>query len=97
MKEVVDVNSLMRAMESADNLYLDLSALSGYNALTRDPAFTQGFVARHWQRMLLGTDIVHASDKLPVLDWLRTLDVPTEWRYAIAEANARRVLGMGEN
>jgi predicted TIM-barrel fold metal-dependent hydrolase len=86
--------ALDRLLAEYDNLYLDLSAFSGYNALTRDPAFTQGFVARHWRRMLLGTDIVHANDRLPILDWLRTLDVPDEIRLAIADANARRVLGI---
>ena len=86
--------ALDRLLAEYDNLYLDLSAFSGYNALTRDPTFTQGFVARHWQRMLLGTDIVHVNDRLPILDWLRTLDVPAGMRHAIADANARRVLGI---
>jgi predicted TIM-barrel fold metal-dependent hydrolase len=86
--------ALDRLLDGYDNLYLDLSARSGYNALTRDPVFTQGFVARHWRRMLLGTDIVYANDKLPILEWLRTLEVPAETRQAIADANARRVLGL---
>jgi predicted TIM-barrel fold metal-dependent hydrolase len=83
-----------RLMARYDNLYLDLSARSGYNALTRDPGFTEGFVARHWQRMLLGTDIVKAGDALPILDWLRTLDAPEEVRRAIGGGNARRLLGL---
>ena len=78
-------------------MYLDLSARSGYNALTRDPQFTTGFVERHWRRMLLGTDIVHAGDELPILEWLRTLDVSDEVRAAIAGGNARRLLGLGEH
>jgi predicted TIM-barrel fold metal-dependent hydrolase len=86
--------ALDRLLERYDNLYLDLSARSGYNALTRDPVFTQGFVSRHWQRMLLGTDIVHANDRLPILGWLRMLDVPAEIRQAIGKANACRVLGI---
>ena len=87
--------ALDRLLAKYDNLYLDLSARSGYNALTRDPSFTGGFVERHWRRMLLGTDIVHANDELPILEWLRTLDVPEEVRVAIADGNARRVLGLG--
>jgi len=87
--------ALDRLLAENDNLYLDLSARSGYNALTRDPDFTAGFVERHWRRMLLGTDIVHAGDALPILRWLRTLDVPQEVRAAIADGNARRVLGLG--
>jgi predicted TIM-barrel fold metal-dependent hydrolase len=83
-----------RLLAEYDNLYLDLSARSGYNALTRDPEFTQGFLERHWQRMLLGTDIVHANDELPILEWLRRVDVSDGVRAAIADGNARRVLEL---
>jgi uncharacterized protein len=38
------------------NLYGDLSAGSGLNALTRDPAFTRGFLERHWRKLLWATD-----------------------------------------
>jgi predicted TIM-barrel fold metal-dependent hydrolase len=85
-----------RLMAGYDNLYLDLSAFSGYNAMTRDPAFTRGFVDRHWQRMLFGTDIVKPNDALPIVRWLQELDVPEVVREAIAEGNARRVLGLNE-
>jgi predicted TIM-barrel fold metal-dependent hydrolase len=83
-----------RLMTEHGNLYLDLSAFSGYNAMARDPEFTRGFVERHWRRMLLGTDIVSPNDGLPILAWLRALDIPEEVRQAIAEGNARRVLGL---
>jgi predicted TIM-barrel fold metal-dependent hydrolase len=91
---VIAGGAIDRLMDEYENLYLDLSAFSGYNAMTRDPAFTQGFVARHWSRMLLGTDIVQPNDDLPILGWLRHLDVPEEIRRAIADGNARRVLGL---
>ena len=83
-----------RLMAGYDNLYLDLSARSGYNALTRDPAFTRRFVERHWQRMLFGTDIVRANDELPIVGWLKTLDVSEDVRRAIADGNAKRVLDI---
>jgi predicted TIM-barrel fold metal-dependent hydrolase len=86
--------ALDRLLARYDNLYLDLSAFSGYNALNRDPEFTRGFVERHWRKMLLGTDIVFANDELPILQWLRSLDVSEEVRHAIADGNARRVLGI---
>lgn len=86
--------ALDRLLERYENLYLDLSARSGYNALTRDPEFTKGFVARHWRRMLFGTDIVHPGDALPIVGWLRDLAATEEVRQAIAEGNARRVLGL---
>ena len=83
-----------RLMAKYDNLYLDLSARSGYNALTRDPVFTQGFVERHWKRMLFGTGIVKAGDALPIVHWLKALDVSEEVRQAIAHGNSRRILAI---
>lgn len=38
------------------NLYGDLSAGSGLNALTRDPEFARGFVARHSRKLFWGSD-----------------------------------------
>lgn len=38
------------------NLYGDLSAGSGLNALTRDPDFTPGFLDRHEHKLLFATD-----------------------------------------
>ena len=77
-----------------DNLYLDLSAGSGYNAMTRDPDFTMGFIERNWKRMLFGTDVVFSNAELRICSWIRELDVSDEVRQAIADGNARRVLGI---
>lgn len=38
------------------NLYGDLSANSGRNALARDPEFTAGFLARHQNKLMFGSD-----------------------------------------
>ena len=38
------------------NLFGDLSANSGNNALSRDPEFTQGFLARHASKLIFGSD-----------------------------------------
>jgi len=45
-----------RLLSDYPNLYGDLSAGSGANALTRDPDFTRGFLARHADRLLWGSD-----------------------------------------
>lgn len=86
--------ALDRLLAEYDNLYCDLSAGSGYNALTRDPEFTMGFVERHWRRMLFGTDLCGPGQPLPIVQWLKALDVTEEVHEAIAEENARRVLGL---
>ncbi len=59
-----------RLLADYGNLYLDLSAGSGYNAMTRDPDFTLGFIERHWQRMLWATDITFARADLPQIEWI---------------------------
>jgi predicted TIM-barrel fold metal-dependent hydrolase len=38
------------------NLFGDLSANSGNNALSRDPEFTSGFLARHQDKLIFGSD-----------------------------------------
>jgi predicted TIM-barrel fold metal-dependent hydrolase len=38
------------------NLYGDLSANSGNNALSRDPEFTAGFLKRHGNKLIFGSD-----------------------------------------
>jgi predicted TIM-barrel fold metal-dependent hydrolase len=38
------------------NLYADMSANSGNNALSRDKAFSQGFIARHKDKLIFGSD-----------------------------------------
>lgn len=45
------------------NLYADLSANSGNNALSRDPAFTKEFLARHKNKLIFGSDCACADGK----------------------------------
>lgn len=45
-----------RLLGEYPNLYADLSAGSGYNALTRDEQFTAGFLKRHPKQLVFGSD-----------------------------------------
>jgi predicted TIM-barrel fold metal-dependent hydrolase len=45
-----------RYLTDYPNMYGDLSAGSGLNALTRDEAFARDFVARHQSKLLFGSD-----------------------------------------
>jgi predicted TIM-barrel fold metal-dependent hydrolase len=47
---------LDRLLGEYPNLYADLSAGSGYGALTRDEEFTVGFIERHSRQLLFGSD-----------------------------------------
>ncbi len=45
-----------RYLADYPNMFGDLSASSGLNALTRDEAFTRGFLERHQDKLLFGSD-----------------------------------------
>jgi predicted TIM-barrel fold metal-dependent hydrolase len=81
-------------MAEYDNLWADLSAGSGYNALNRDPGFTPGFLDRHWRKLLFGTDVVWPGQPLPIVQWMKTVDLPADRRQAIMSGNARRLLRL---
>jgi len=83
-----------RLLAQYANLYADLSAYSGYNAMTRDPEFTAGFVLRNSPKLLWGTDYMGAGQELPHVAWMKTLEAPEPIRAAIASGNARRLLKL---
>lgn len=45
-----------RYLADHPNMYADLSAGSGHNALTRDEEFTRGFIVRHQDKLIYGSD-----------------------------------------
>jgi predicted TIM-barrel fold metal-dependent hydrolase len=45
------------------NLFGDLAANSGNNALSRDPEFTEGFLKRHEAKLIFGSDCACADGK----------------------------------
>lgn len=45
-----------RWLSDFPNLYADMSANSGNNALSRDPDFSRDFVARHQDKLIFGSD-----------------------------------------
>jgi predicted TIM-barrel fold metal-dependent hydrolase len=60
---VVRGGTVPRLMETYPNLYCGWDAGSGYNALTRDPAFGWAFMERFNDRILFGTDICDPTNK----------------------------------
>ncbi len=86
-------------LERYPNLYGDLSAGSGFNAVSRDEAFGCAFLERFQDRLLFGTDICAPTNDTPLVDYLRGLhsggrlsDVAFE---KIAWRNANRVFRLG--
>jgi predicted TIM-barrel fold metal-dependent hydrolase len=76
------------------NLMADLSAGSGYNALARDPEHAVGFLERHRDRLLFGTDMLAMGQELPIVAFFRNLPLSPETRAAIAWGNATRLLRL---
>ena len=54
---------IIELMEKYGNMHCDLSAGSGYNALTRDIDFGCGFIEKYQDRLYFGTDICSPADK----------------------------------
>jgi len=83
-----------RLLSTYPNLYGDLSARSGYTAITRDPAFGLAFLERLQDKLLFGTDVLYPDQQLPVVEFLRTAPITEPARRKIAGGNARRLLGL---
>ncbi len=102
--KVVPGGRLVSLMEKYDNLCCDLSAGSGYNAMSRDPAFTYGFMETYADRIYYGTDICAPSNiHRPMLKLASFLDeamesghISYETYEKISRGNALRILQKGE-
>ena len=62
--------------------------------MTRDPAFTRGFIERNWRKIMFATDYLHVGQELGQIAWMRETPMSDEQRAAIAEGNARRVFKL---
>jgi hypothetical protein len=92
--------SLPRLLRSFPNLHADISANSGFNALTRDPAYGPRFLEEFQDRIVFGTDVCYEgpADRMPHLGMLRDLAATKRISKAafdkIAGTNAVRLLGL---
>ncbi len=84
------------------NLYGDLSAGSGYNAVSRDPDFGYAFLTEFQDQLCFGTDVCQPRNRSDVLVWLKTFlergladgRLSREAFEKIAWRNAARVLKL---
>lgn len=89
-----------RLLADYPNLYGDCSAGSGLNALTRDEEFTRGFLARHQDKLVFGSDCEDAAGAGPkcqgaqILAALRRLAPDKKAERKILYGNARRLLKL---
>jgi len=80
---------LCRLFKDYPNLYADLSAGSGLNAIMRDPVFGKSFLIEHQDRLLFGRDQFDRGH----LDALQGMDLPKEAEEKILSGNAARLIG----
>lgn len=89
-----------RWLSDYPNLYGDLSAGSGLNALLRDEAFTREFFNRHQNKLMYGSDCQDADTKvkecsgIKCLETVRRLAPSKKVERKILYENARQVLKM---
>ncbi|MAF67211.1 MAG: amidohydrolase [Planctomycetes bacterium] len=81
-----------RLLTSFPNLYGDLSAGSGANAISRDLIFGREFVLRHATQLLFGTDVLRPEQEVAQFDLYAGLDLPADVEALVYRDNARRVL-----
>jgi len=98
---VVPGGAVPRLMEQYENLWADLSAGSGHNAITRDPAFGIGFLNRFQDKLLFGTDVLRHDQSeadVPIVGLMRRLlsegHLTPAAHRKIARDNAVRLLGL---
>ncbi len=86
-------------LEMYPNVYADLSARSGSNALSRDVDFARSFVERYKNRLLFGTDFYQRVFKRRFLIYtpfkvVDNLNLPANTHRKITHDNAARLLGL---
>jgi len=84
--------ALDRLFDAHKNLWGDLSAGSGANAVGRDRDFGRSFLLRRADRLLFGTDYLKPGQPVPQFELLAGFDLPEEVRTKIYQENAVRLL-----
>lgn len=86
-------------MRTYPNLYGDLSAGSGFNAISRDAAFGCAFLEEFQDRLLFGTDICWPGQETPIVAYIRKLrdegGISAAAYEKVAWQNANRLLELG--
>ncbi len=99
---ISEEGALPKLLRSYPNLYGDISAGSGYNALTRDPEYGIRFLIEFQDRLLFGTDVCFgdAKGRMPHLKYLRQLlsdeAISQPVFDKITSGNAQRLLRLVE-
>ncbi len=95
---VREEGAVPKLMRKYQNLYGDLSANSGYTALSRDPEYAVKFLNEFQDKLMFGTDLCSADGKIPLapflLDLKSTNKISKHTFNKIAKDNAIRILDL---
>ncbi|RJS85995.1 amidohydrolase [Candidatus Bathyarchaeota archaeon] len=81
-------------LQKYPNVYGDLSAGSGLNALQRDPEHAKGFLERNRRKLLFGTDIIWETQEIKTLEFLEKLELDENVYRDILYRNAEKLLKL---
>ncbi len=99
---VTEGGRVVELMRKYPNVYGDLSAGSGYNAVSRDPEFGYQFLTEFQDRLCFGTDVCAPHNRDDVLIYLANFlndavangNISREVYEKVAHANAEKLLGL---
>ncbi len=91
---VVSGGALDRLMSKYPNLYGDLSAGSGHNAIRRDLKFGREFLIRNADRLMFGTDYLADKQVVEQFALFETLALPADVEEKIFRTTARQLLKL---
>lgn len=95
---VAEGGAVVRLMREHPNLYGDMSAGSGYNAVSRDPQFGYAFMTEFQDRLLFGTDVCDPRNETPLIGFLNEAveqgHISREVYEKIGWKNAEQLLGL---
>ena len=83
----VNPGRVVELMRRYENLYCDLTAGSGFTAISRDPEFSYRFIEEFSDRLMFGTDMTNKNHTAPLVAWL---DEAYE-KGCISEENYRKI------
>jgi len=89
--KVAPGGKLIELFRRCRNLYGDLSAGSGLNAISRDKAWGRRFLVRYCDRLLYGTDQFDRAH----LEYLESLKLPSVVMARIMGGNASKLVRVG--
>jgi predicted TIM-barrel fold metal-dependent hydrolase len=97
-EKVAEGGTIVRLMREYPNLCGDLSAGSGFNAISRDPEFGYAFLEEFRDRLFFGTDVCDPRNETPLPGYLNEAVekgyISRECYEQVGWGNAEALLGV---